>query len=61
MTNNSWLYKKLLAALVLTMMALSMVVLPACSSSEESSDSSGDSDMSCDAGDTKQECGDDIF
>jgi len=40
MKSNSELYKGIRAVLVLAMMALSMAVLPACSSSDENEDSS---------------------
>jgi len=39
MMSNSELYTRIRAAMVLAMMALSMAVLPACSSTEESGDS----------------------
>jgi hypothetical protein len=54
---NSELNKKALAALLLAFMALAM--LPACSSSDEAAQS--DSNMSCDANDTRAECADDIM
>ena len=56
MINKSELLKKSFAALLLAFMALA--ILPACSSS---GDTGGDSDMSCDSGDTKEECADDIL
>ncbi len=41
MKSNSELYKRIRAVLVLAMMALSMAVLPACSSDEEEAADSG--------------------
>ena len=43
MMSNFEFHKRILAALVLAMMALSMAVLPACSSSEENEDTSSSS------------------
>jgi hypothetical protein len=43
MMSNFEFHKRILATLVLAMMALSMAVLPACSSSEESEDTSSGS------------------
>jgi hypothetical protein len=51
--NKNWFY-----ALLLAFTASAM--LPACSSSDESSDSGGDTDMTCDEGDSQQECLNDI-
>jgi hypothetical protein len=62
------LSKKSLFVLLLSLMAL--VMLPACSSTEETADtgtaptgdsSSGDSDMTCDEGDSRDECINDIL
>ena len=53
------------AALLLSLMAL--VMLPGCSSTEEAPPPGevpppgGDTDMTCDEGDTREECVDDIF
>jgi hypothetical protein len=44
------------------LLALMVLALGACASSDEQSDSSGgDDNMSCDANDTRQECADDIM
>jgi hypothetical protein len=52
--------KNYLYALLLAFMVLAMV--PACSSTDEAAQSdSGDSNMSCDANDTRQECMDDVM
>jgi hypothetical protein len=52
--------KNYLYALLLAIMALMM--LPACSSTDEASQSdSGDSNMSCDENDTREECINDIL
>jgi hypothetical protein len=52
--DKNWFYALLLAF-------TASVMLPACSSSEESGSSGGDSDMTCDEGDSKDECLNDIL
>ena len=50
---RNWFYALLLAF-------TASAILPACSSNGDTG-GGGDTDMSCDAGDTKEECADDIF
>jgi hypothetical protein len=57
--STSEFYKRFRAALVLAMMAMSMAVLPACSSSEE--ESSSTQDEICDEADAGAENCDDLI